>query len=72
MPVFLTPNQVPDPDWKIRGVIDLNGDDKTDLIWQHPSAGWLAAWLMNGTQATSTPFLSPSNVGTSWQLVAPK
>ncbi len=70
--VFLTPNQVPDTHWKIRGVIDLNGDDTTDLVWQHVSGGWLSAWLMNGTQVISSPFLSPNKVGTTWQIVAPK
>ena len=50
-----------DPRWKIRGVADVNGDGKADLIWQHDD-GWLAVWLMNGFTATSTVFLSTNRM----------
>jgi hypothetical protein len=70
--VYLNPMQVADADWKIRAVIDLDGDGKTDLIWQHMSNGWLGAWLMNGGTATSTVLLNPTSIGSSWKIMGPR
>jgi hypothetical protein len=57
------------PKWKIRGVADINGDGKADLIWQHDD-GWLAAWLMNGYTVTSTVYLSvPRMFDPMWIIV---
>ena len=33
---------------------DVNGDGKSDLLFQNTSQGYLGWWLMNGTQITST------------------
>jgi hypothetical protein len=56
------------PSWKIRGIADLNGDGKADIVWQH-DAGWLAVWLMNGYTATATLYLSvPRMVDRSWVI----
>ena len=70
--VYLNPVQVADPEWKIRAVIDLDGDGKTDLIWQHMSAGWLGAWTMNGGTATNTVLLNPASIGSSWKIMGPR
>lgn len=57
------------PGWKIRAVADVNGDGKADVIWQH-DAGWLAVWLMDGVNATSTAFLSVSRMlDSNWLIV---
>jgi subtilisin family serine protease len=67
---FLSISRVEDAGWKIRGVGDLDGDGKADLIWQHATQGWLAAWLMDGTQVTSTRLLSIDRVqDPDWQIV---
>ena len=58
--VLMTPSQV-DRAWHIRGVVDLDSDGKTDLIWQHDN-GALGAWLMAGTTATSIQPIPPGNV----------
>jgi hypothetical protein len=34
--------------WKVVGTIDLNRDGIDDLLLQHSTATWVAAWLMDG------------------------
>jgi hypothetical protein len=68
---YLTPNKASGLDWTVRSVIDLNGDGKTDLVWQNTN-GAVAVWLMNGTKAASMPALNPSSVAAGWTLSGPK
>jgi len=57
------------PSWKIRGVADVNGDGKADIIWQH-DAGWVGVWLMNGYNVISTMYLSvPRTTDPNWVIV---
>ena len=35
-------------DWVIRGVGDLDGDKKPDILWRQTSTGKMFLWLMNG------------------------
>jgi VCBS repeat protein len=52
--------------WNIRGVGDVNGDGRADLIFQH-NDGSLAVWLMNGVNAIAAMFLSiPKVADTNW------
>jgi len=69
--IFLNPGQVNPKEWTVRGVIDIDGDGHTDLIWQHSNGG-LAASLMNGTTATSMQPIQPASVPTGWRLVGPR
>lgn len=41
---------------------DFNQDGRADLLFQSDD-GFLAAWLMNGTELSSAAFLTPSQVG---------
>jgi hypothetical protein len=50
--------KVGDPKWQIAAIADMNGDGKGDLIWQDPTAGWLAVWFLNGTTVVGTYYFS--------------
>jgi len=68
--VALSPSQVPDRNWKVRGVADFNGDFRPDLILQNEMTGEVAAWLMRGTTRHEERFLTPSVVpDTNWRIV---
>jgi hypothetical protein len=55
------------PDWKIRGVGDVNGDGKSDIIWQNDN-GTAAVWLMDGTNVISGANVG-FNPGSNWHVV---
>lgn len=55
--------------WTIRGVADVNGDGKADLIFEH-NDGSLAVWFMNGVNATAASFLSIPKVGDPNWIIA--
>ncbi len=68
---LLSPGQVSDTSWRIVGAADLNLDGHADLLWQHETQGWIAAWLMNGTSQMSGQSLGPGQVAdTNWKLRA--
>jgi len=69
---YLNPTQAADPNWRIRSVIDLNGDGKPDLIWQHMSTGTVSAWFMNGITAASMVYLNPATGGAGWKIMGPR
>jgi hypothetical protein len=48
----------PDMNWEIRGVGDMNGDGRADLVWQHRVDGRLAGWFMNGFHIIGWGYLS--------------
>lgn len=63
-----------DPAWKIRGVGDFNGDNKTDLVWENDNTGALAVWFMNGASSggavlqSQTTFSPYPQVAPSWKI----
>lgn len=59
-----------DPDWRIAGVGDFNGDDKPDILWQHDTQGWLILWRFVGTTRIATVELSPGQVDAEWKVAA--
>ncbi len=51
--------------WQIGALADLNGDGKTDVVWNNRSTGELKVWFMNGTTGSSYGSTSPGNTGDS-------
>ena len=69
----LTPGQM-DPGWEIKAVIDMNGNDNADLVWQH-NDGRLKVWYMDGLKKVSSlPILRPGGQeglgDPNWQIMA--
>ncbi len=62
--------QVADLNWKIGAVGDINGDNRTDLIWHHRVSGHVAVWLMDGTTVTSGEVIGYAD--STWHLVGPR
>ena len=66
----VTPGVVSDPNWKIAGIGDFNGDGQPDILWQHQTTGTLSAWLMNGTNLATLATVTPGVVSdTNWKIV---
>jgi hypothetical protein len=62
------PWMVPDADWLISGLADMDGDGRSDILWLHCSDGRLAVWLMSDSLVRQTLVLS-SRVGDhQWRL----
>jgi hypothetical protein len=65
---YLSPSGVSDPDWRIAGTADFNGDSWPDLLWQHRTSGGLAAWMMRNTTMQSATALNPAAVSPLWKV----
>jgi hypothetical protein len=55
--ILLSIPQIP-VEWEVVGAGDLNDDRKADLVFQHRTDGWLAAWYLDGPTVTATQLLS--------------
>ena len=61
-----------DTNWQARGATDINGDGKVDLLWQHVTQGYVAAWVLDGRTFIEARLLNPGQVSTSWLLGGPR
>jgi hypothetical protein len=69
---LLSINKMTDPNWKVVGVQDVNGDRKADILWQH-AAGDVATWYLDSEIVRSTLLLNPGRVAsTAWRIAGPK
>ena len=69
--VLMNPQRVNDPNWRIVGVADANGDGKNDLYWRDSAKGYLGIWLMNGINLVTSTATNPERVADpNWRIVA--
>ena len=66
--VNLNPGMVPDTNWKVRAVGDLNHDGHADLVWQYAPTGLVAIWFMNGSDLVSTSGVLSGAPGSDWEI----
>jgi hypothetical protein len=61
----------PGPAWSLAGIGEFAGGGTTDLLWRNAN-GTLAEWAMNGSQITSSQFVTfqgnPVDLSSSWSL----
>ena len=46
------------PAWEIRGLGDLAGDGKTDIVWRHQTSGMVYLWPMDGSAPLSETYVA--------------
>jgi glucose/arabinose dehydrogenase len=60
-----------DASWRLVGTHDLDGDRKTDLVWQHLAQGWLVATPLDGLVPSGSVLLDPAREpDLGWRVVA--
>ena len=58
--------------WQALALSDLNGDGKTDILWQH-TTGKTAVWFMNNKQFLGSALLRNGQpVAAGWHMTGPK
>jgi hypothetical protein len=57
---------VPDINWSIAGVSDMNGDGKSDILWRHTS-GVNYVWYMNGVTIAGGDYI-PTVPDINWSI----
>jgi glycerophosphoryl diester phosphodiesterase len=69
--------KVQDPNWRLDGAADFNGDSKTDVLWRNYQTGENVVWYMDGNKflsgATTNPIPTDtanllSIQDTKWQI----
>jgi hypothetical protein len=65
----LTPSHAAADNWYVRGVGDLDGDGKDDLLWRNPTVDRLVAWLMDGVVRREARVFEPDGL-LSWRVAA--
>ena len=67
---YLSINQQPDVNWKIRAAGDLDGSGVPRIVFRHQTEGWVAVWSLNSATVTGTYYTNPNRVDNlNWQIV---
>ncbi len=52
-----------------RGIFDLNGDGKAEILWQHQTQGDVYAWYMDGPNLIRDEHIATVSDDLSWKIV---
>ncbi len=64
------PLVVPDTQWEVAGVGDMNRDGRPDIVWRHYGHGGLATWFLADTSVVQTVWLVPGSAADiNWRIV---
>src|SRR5439155_5752202 len=61
---------VVDPAWQVKGVGDLDGDGKADIVWRNSSSGQNYLYAMDGATIKPTEGYLRTVADLAWQIVA--
>lgn len=68
-PGYVTYGQVaPTSGWILKGMGDLTGDGKTDLLWHNQQTGDTAAWMMDATGCSAQISLGTLSPNQGWSF----
>ena len=66
---WINATPLPDPNWRLRGTGDFDGDGLADLVWQHETTGQPLLWKMYGAAVISgVPLPTPGTP--DWKIMA--
>lgn len=70
---YLSPSSLPNLNWKLGALLDLDADGTADLVWQNQTSGRIVTWLMDGIVRRCGTYVSPDAPDDpSWRIAGPR